>query len=83
MNEELDNALKIVLDDLEQNNNHTIGKLLFWAYYEEKLNNEQAEAVYRAWLLARDFIYYGKNGDNSEEIADYRLWLTMREQESA
>jgi hypothetical protein len=60
MNEELENALKIVLDDLEQNNNHVIGRLLFWAYYEDQLTEEQAELSYRAYLLAKQFIYGGK-----------------------
>lgn len=79
MNNELKNALKIVLADLENDNNHTIGKLLYWAYYEENLTAEKAELAYRAWLLARDFIYYGKNDGNDKELEDYRLWLGMRE----
>lgn len=82
MNEQLENALKIVLDDLEENNNHTIAKLLIWAYREETLTNEQALQFYRAWLLARDFIYYGQTSDNAEELKSYQSWLELPERKT-
>lgn len=76
------NALEIVLADLEYNNNHTLGKLLIWAYREKTLTNEKALQTYRAWLLARDFIYYGKTSDNTEELKDYQAWLELPERKN-
>lgn len=83
MNEELENALKIVLDDLEDNNNHTLGKLLYWAYFEEKLSAEKAIQCFEAWMLARDFLYYGKTCDNPSELKGYSDWLTLRDKQNA
>lgn len=71
------NALEIILADLEENNNHTLGKLLIWAYREDTLDKEKAELAYRAWLLARDFLNYGKTGDNEQELEEYRRWLNF------
>lgn len=79
MQMELKTALDIVLNDLENNNNHTLGKLLVWAYREETLTNEQALEAYEAWTLARDFLSYGKTCDNAKEVEWYHLWLEMRE----
>ena len=76
-------ALEIVLADLEENNNHTLGKLLIWAYREETLTNEQALIMFEAWTLARDFIYYGKTCDNTEELKWYQNWLEMPERKQA
>ena len=59
MEMELKTALDIVLNDLENNNNHTLGRLLFWAYFENELTPEKAEESYRAWLLARNFFTQG------------------------
>lgn len=82
MNKELKNALEIVLADLEENNNHTVGKLLYWAYFEDEMTKDKALQTYRAWLLARDFIYYGKNSDNLEELGDYAGWLDLRDEQA-
>lgn len=80
MEKKLEDALKIVLDKLEYENNHTVGKLLYWAFYEDKMTDEKALQAYEAWLLARDFMYYGKTCDNTEEIKWYALWLETRKE---
>lgn len=56
MNEEQEKAARIVLDYLEENNSHTIGKLLDWDLFGVGDN----EKMSKAWELARDYIYYGK-----------------------
>lgn len=56
MNEEQTRAAKIVLDYLEENNSHVIGKLLVWDLFGEG----DYDKMLRAWELARNHIYYGK-----------------------
>ena len=48
---ELEQAYKLVLDDLEDRNSHTIGRLLQW-----DLTGQEDELMYRAWLVAKQFI---------------------------
>lgn len=48
---ELEQAYKIVLADLEDRNSHTIGRLLEW-----DITGGEDELMYRAWLLAKQFI---------------------------
>ena len=57
MTEEQTRAAQIVLDYLEENNSHVIGKLLDWDLFG--ITNDE-EKISRAWELARDHIYYGK-----------------------
>lgn len=52
---DLDKAYELVLADLEDRNSHVIGKLLHW-----DITGQEDETIYRAWLLAKNFIYYGK-----------------------
>lgn len=47
----LEEAYKLVLEDLENRNSHTIGKLLEWDY-----TGQEDEILYRAWLNAKNFI---------------------------
>lgn len=47
----IDEAYKIVLADLEDRNSHTIGRLLQWDY-----TGRDDEVMYRAWLVAKQFI---------------------------
>lgn len=54
MNEQQKRAAQIVLDYLEENNSHTIGKLLAW----ELLGKGDDEKMSRALELAKNFIYY-------------------------
>lgn len=56
MNDEQVKAARIVLDYLEENNSHTIGKLLAWDLFG--ITNDE-EKISKAWELARDHIYYG------------------------
>ena len=48
---ELEQAYQIVLADLEDRNSHTIGRLLEWDY-----TGRDDEVMYRAWLVAKQFI---------------------------
>lgn len=48
---ELDKAYELVLADLEDRNSHTIGRLLQW-----DLTGQENELMYRAWLVAKQFI---------------------------
>lgn len=57
MIEEQTRAAQIVLDYLEENNSHTIGKLLHWDLFGATTDEEK---ISKAWELARDYIYYGK-----------------------
>jgi hypothetical protein len=59
MNKELDKAYELVLADLEDRNSHVIGKLLSWDIDGAR----EDETLYRAWLLARNYIYYGKESN--------------------
>lgn len=56
---ELQKAYEIVLADLEDRNSHTIGRLLRW----DMVGDPQDEVMYRAWLVAKQFIeeYEWKN----------------------
>ena len=55
MRDEIKKALTLILADLEDNNDHTTGRLLEFAY---GLHPEaQDETLYRARLLAQHFIY--------------------------
>lgn len=51
MNEEQRKAAEIVLDFLEENNSHTIGRLLQWDLFDGREN----EITYRTWLVAKTF----------------------------
>ncbi len=54
MNEELRKAAQIVLDYLEDNNSHTIGRLLAWDLFGEQ-DAKRDEVRYRTWLVAKQF----------------------------
>lgn len=54
MNEEQARAAKIVLDYLEENNSHTIGRLLTWDLFGEK-DPRRDELRFRTWLVAKQF----------------------------
>ena len=56
MSTELQNALTLILEDLEDNNDHTTGRLLEFAYGLHP--QEQDELLYRARLAAQNFIYF-------------------------
>lgn len=47
----IEEAYKIVLEDLEDRNSHTIGRLLQWDY-----TGQEDEILYRAWLCAKLFL---------------------------
>jgi hypothetical protein len=51
MTEEQRKAAEIVLDYLEENNSHTIGRLLAWDLFDGREN----EITYRTWLVAKTF----------------------------
>lgn len=51
MNEELEKAYALVLEDLEDRNSHTIGRLLAW-----DISGKEDDMIYRAWLVAKNFI---------------------------
>ena len=51
MNEELEKAYALVLEDLEDRNSHTIGRLLAW-----DITGKEDELMYRAWLVVKNFI---------------------------
>jgi hypothetical protein len=55
MNEEQKRAAQIVLDYLEENNSHTIGKLLAWDLFGRTTDEEK---ISRALELAKNHIYY-------------------------
>ena len=54
MNEEQTRAAKIVLDYLEENNSHTIGRLLAWDLFGET-DPQRDELRFRTWLVAKQF----------------------------
>jgi hypothetical protein len=54
VNEEQEKAARIVLDYLEDNNSHTIGRLLTWDLFGEK-DPIRDEMRYRTWLVAKTF----------------------------
>jgi hypothetical protein len=54
MNEEQTRAARIVLDYLEENNSHTIGRLLTWDLFGEE-DPKRDELRYRTWLVAKQF----------------------------
>jgi hypothetical protein len=60
MNEEQEKAARIVLDYLEENNSHTIGRLLNWDLFD----GSEESISYRTWLVAKEF--------EEEEI--YKEW---------
>ena len=51
MNDEQTKAARIVLDYLEENNSHTIGRLLEWDLFDGR----EDELSYRTWLVAKNF----------------------------
>ena len=51
MNEELEKAYALVLEDLEDRNSHVIGRLLEWDIF-----GQEDELLYRTWLVAKNFI---------------------------
>lgn len=53
---DLDTAYQMVLADLEDNNNHTVGRLLYWHKYGTN-DKSQNELMYRTWLVAKKFLY--------------------------
>ena len=54
---ELEKAYELVLADLEDRNSHTIGRLLKW-----DLTGQEDEIMYRAWLVAKQFIESFESG---------------------
>jgi hypothetical protein len=54
MNEEQIKAARIVLDYLEENNSHTIGRLLTWDLFGEE-DPVRDELRFRTWLVAKQF----------------------------
>jgi hypothetical protein len=58
MNEELENALKIVLESLEGNNAHTLGLMLDYQF-NGALDREKDELMYRTYEVAKNFLYSG------------------------
>lgn len=55
MRAKIQQALALILDDLEDNNDHTTGRLLEFAYGLHP--QEQDELLYRARLSAQHMIY--------------------------
>jgi hypothetical protein len=58
MNKEIDNALKIVLEYLENKNAHTLGLMLDYEFNgcEDK---DKDELLYRTYLVAKNFLNAG------------------------
>jgi hypothetical protein len=56
MSDELKRAYVLVLADLEDRNSHTIGRLLEW-----DITGKEDELIYRAWLVAKNFMYSTTN----------------------
>ena len=58
MNKEIENALKIVLEYLEDKNAHTLGLMLDYEMNgcEDKVKDE---LMYRTYLVAKNFLYSG------------------------
>lgn len=52
MNEQLEKAYALVLEDLEDRNSHVIGRLLEW-----DISGQEDELLYRTWLVAKNFLY--------------------------
>ena len=57
MNEELEKAYALVLEDLEDRNSHVIGRLLEWDINASALSAKEYELLYRTWLVAKNFLY--------------------------
>jgi hypothetical protein len=58
MNEELQNALKIVLESLEENNAHTLGLMLDYQF-NGAIDPAKDELMYRTYEVAKNFLYSG------------------------
>ena len=58
MNKEIENAVKIVLEYLENNNAHTLGLMLDYEFNgcEDK---DKDELLYRTYLVAKNYLYSG------------------------
>ena len=51
MNEEQEKSARIVLHYLEENNSHTIGRLLYWDLFD----GSEDGISYRTWLVAKNY----------------------------
>lgn len=54
MNKEQMEAARVVLDYLEENNSHTIGRLLAWDLFGEQ-DPKRDEILFRTLLVAKQF----------------------------
>jgi hypothetical protein len=58
MNKEIENALKIVLEYLEDKNAHTLGLMLEYQFYGCE-DTAKDELMYRTYEVAKNFLYAG------------------------
>jgi hypothetical protein len=52
---DLDDAIWKILDYLEENNSHTLGRLLHWEMFGSTSDRED-ELMFRTFLVARNFL---------------------------